>query len=157
VRRHLILVVGHMAEISENQLRKLENEASDLISEKPEAYERQVRQVAMKILLSNISMLEPRLTNELPAISQLEQSQSPSDAVSAMAEKLWGMIDGVYMNINDPKVAAVRAAICAMPYPDPQDPQMALEYLVIFSKAAGFSNESIFQAIASTFSMPTET
>jgi len=101
-------------------------------------------------------MLEPSLANELPAISQLRQSPLPSDAVSAMAEKLWGMIDGVYMNIKDQKVAAVRAAICAMPYPEPHDSQMALEYLVIFSKAAGFSNESIFQAIASTFSIAAE-
>jgi len=145
-----------MTEISESQLREIESKASSLMSEKPGTYELQVRQAAMKILLSNINMLEPSLANELPAISQLRQSPLPSDAVSAMAEKLWGMIDGVYMNIKDQKVAAVRAAICAMPYPEPHDSQMALEYLVIFSKAAGFSNESIFQAIASTFSIAAE-
>ena len=145
-----------MAEVSENQLSILETEVWTLISKNPESYGLQVQATAIKILQSNFSLLQPNLQNELSALSQVAQSQSITEDAVALNRKLWQMIDDVYMHINEQKVATVRAAICATPYLDPQDPQMTLEYLVVFSKAAGFTNESIFQAIASSFSIANE-
>ena len=140
-----------MAEISEKLLDKIENDAGSLISTEPGNHSLTIQKVATEILRSNVTLLRPDLVAELPIIFHAANEEIVTEEVLSVGGRLWCLINGVSLRTSDPNVAAVRAAICALPYPGEQDPHMVLAVLIAFSKSAGFSLESIFQAIASQF------